>query len=82
MENFDPEMAARVWQRVRGQQPGQRPVLTPARREQLRRCHRRLTENLRFFETQTRDPVWGEAFTHLARQTREHRAMIEQMLGR
>ena len=80
MENYDPEKEAQVWRRVQGQQAA--PRLNRAHREQLRRCHRRLAENLRLFESLPRGQVYDEAFAHLARQTREQMATLHRMLGR
>lgn len=77
---MDKNTERRVWQRVYGsQQPP--PRLTPQQRQNLRRSLERATANLRFFETQRNDPVYAEAFTHLALQTEEHCKMLRQILG-
>lgn len=77
---MDKETEQRVWQRVYGSpQPPAR--LTPHQRQNLRRSLERATANLRFFETQSQDPVYSEAFTHLATQTAEHCKMMRQILS-
>lgn len=77
---MDREMEQRVWQRV---YEGYRmpPRLTPQQRQNLKRSLERASANLRFFESQTQDPVYREAFLHLAAQTTEHCKMLRQILG-
>ena len=77
---MDKNTERRVWQRVYGAQP--MPTrLTPQQRQNLRRSLDRATANLRFFENQSRDPVYSEAFAHMAAQTAEHCKMMRQILG-
>ncbi len=77
---MDKATERRVWERVYGgrQTPHR---LTPNQRQNLRRSLERANANLRFFESQSRDPVYSEAFTHLATQTAEHCKMLRQILG-
>ena len=77
---MDKNTERRVWQRVYGS-PQPPPRLTPQQRQNLRRSLERATANLRFFETQRNDPVYAEAFAHLALQTEEHCKMLRQILG-
>lgn len=77
---MDKETERRVWQRVYGDRQTP-PRLTPQQRQNLRRSLERANANLRFFESQSRDPVYREAFTHLASQTAEHCKMLRQILG-
>ncbi len=77
---MDKESERRVWQRVYGGQQLPRR-LTPQQRQNLRRSLERARANLRFFEGQSRDPVYSEAFAHLAAQTAEHCKMLRQILG-
>lgn len=77
---MDKNMERRVWQRVYGSQSMPRR-LTPQQRQNLRRSLERASANLRFFESQRDDPVYREAFAHLALQTGEHCKMLRQMLG-
>ena len=77
---MDKNTEQRVWQRVYGgMQPPHR--LTPHQRQNLRRSLERARANLRFFESQQQDPVYREAFAHLALQTGEHCKMLRQILG-
>ena len=69
-----------VWQRVYGAPPPPRQ-LTPRQKQELRRCLERANANLRFFESQRRNPTDPEAFAHLAQQTAEHIKMMRQMLS-
>lgn len=69
----------RVWQRVYGQAP-MPPRQTPAQRRQIGRCLERTEANLRDYESRTRDPVYGEAFSRLARESAEHCKMLRRML--
>lgn len=76
---MDKKMEKRVWQRVYGRSP-MPPKSTPQQRQQLRRSLDRSQANLRFYESQSRDPVYGEAFTRLADETREHCKMLGLMI--
>lgn len=77
---MDRNTERQVWQRVYGSDPI--PYrLTPRQRQNLRQSLQRAQLNLRFFESQERDPVYGEAFAHLALQTGEHCKMLRQILG-
>ena len=69
-----------VWQRVYGA-PQTPQRLTPRQRQELRRCLERANANLRFYESQRRNPTYPEAFAHLALQTAEHIKMMRQMLS-
>lgn len=69
-------MEKRVWQRVYGPPPTRRPPI-----RQLRRALNRAEENLLFYENQTGDPVYGEAFHRMAVETREHCKMLRQIMG-
>ncbi len=77
---MDKATERRVWQRVYGSQQAP-PRLTPHQRQNLRRSLERASTNLRYFESQRQDPVYREAFTHLANQTAEHCKMLRQILG-
>ena len=77
---MDKNMEQRVWQRVYGQASIPHR-LTPQQRQNLRQSLQRAQMNLRFFESQRGDPVYNEAFTHLATQTAEHCKMLRQILG-
>lgn len=77
---MDKNMEQRVWQRVYGQAPIPHR-LTPRQRQNLRQSLQRAQLNLRFFESQRSDPVYSEAFAHLATQTAEHCKMLRQILG-
>ncbi len=79
---MDKATERRVWERVYGGPPQPPHRLTPSQRQNLHRCLERANANLRFFESQQRDPVYREAFTHLATQTAEHCKMLRQILGR
>ena len=77
---MDKNMERRVWQRVyRNEAIPHR--LTPYQRQNLRQSLQRLNANLRFFEGQVNDPVYGDAYRHLATQTEEHRKMVRRILG-
>ena len=77
---MDKSVEQQVWQRVYA--PPQIPArLTPHQRQNLRRCIERANANLRYFESQSRDPVYREAFMHMAQQTAEHIKMMRQMLS-
>lgn len=77
---MDRNTERQVWQRVYGSDPIPHR-LTPRQRQNLRQSLQRAQLNLRFFESQERDPVYGEAFAHLALQTGEHCKMLRQILG-
>lgn len=77
MEKLDRKLQQRVWDRVYG---NARPVFSPQTRQSLQQCRRRTQENARFFETMSGHSHYGEAFRHMARQEREHEAMLTQML--
>jgi hypothetical protein len=77
---MDRETEQRVWQRVYGQYQVP-PRLTPQQRQNLKRSLERASANLRFFESQCKDPVYREAFLHLSTQTNEHCKMLRQILG-
>ncbi len=73
---MDKNMERRVWQRVYGTtQPRRVPM------QELRRSLNRAEANLRFYESQSRDPVYGEAFTRMATETREHCKMLRRIMG-
>ena len=76
----DKNMERRVWQRVYGGDPIPHR-LTPYQRQNLRRSLQRASANLNFFESQQNDPVYGEAYKHLALQTAEHCKMLRRILG-
>ena len=77
---MDQNTERNVWQRVYGAPPPPQR-LTPRQRQELRRCLERANANLRYFESQSRDPVYREAFVHMAQQTAEHIKMMRQMLS-
>ena len=70
----------RIWQRVYGEAAIPHR-LTPRQRQNLRHSLQRAQMNLRFFESQQGDPVYGEAFSHLALQTGEHCKMLRRISG-
>lgn len=76
---MDKNMEQRVWQRVYGRSS---PSRTPRQRQELQRSLNRAETNLAFYESQSGDMVYGEAFSHLANQTREHCKMLRQILGK
>ena len=78
MEKIDPRLQRSVWQRVYGRE--QR--MTPQTRQKLLHCRRRAMENARFFESMTGHSRYGDAFGQMAKQSSEHAAMIEQILGK
>ena len=78
MEKLDAGLQQRVWGRVYGQHPG----MSPQTRQKLLHCRRRALENARIYESMTGHNRYGDAFRQMARQAREHAAMIGQMLGR
>ena len=79
---MDKDTEQRVWQRVYGKPPGpQKPRLTNAQRLQLRRCLERTNANLRFYEEQSRDPIYGQEFTQLSAQARREVQLLRQLLG-
>lgn len=145
MNSYDPQKAARVWQRVQGQQEatrqepgiqelvmnemltasacqrlalqmkgkeqqlrqlakeemshgaclkgmyflitGERPDIAapqnpaePAERL-LRRCYGQMLRNLKVYESRREDPEYGHVYDRLARQEREHCAMVLELLG-
>ena len=69
-----------VWQRVYGAFPMPQR-LTPRQRQELRRCLERANANLRFYESQRKNPIYPEAFAYLAQQTAEHIKMMRQILS-
>lgn len=73
-------MEKRVWQRVYGGQ-AYPPSHAPRQKQALRQALARAQANVRFYEQERRDPVYGEAFAHLAQQTQEHCKMLRQMLN-
>ena len=77
---MDRETEQRVWQRVYGGAPAP-SRRTPQQQQNLKRSLERATANLRFYESQCQDPVYREAFLHLALQTGEHCKMLRQILG-
>ena len=77
---MDRNTEQRVWQRVYGEASIPHR-LTPRQRQNLRQSLQRAQMNLRFFESQQNDPVYAEAFAHLALQTGEHCKMLRQILG-
>ena len=76
---MDKATEQQVWQRVYAQNPLP-PRLTSHQKQNLRRCMERANANLRYYESQSRDPVYREAFGHMAQQTAEHIKMMRQML--
>ena len=78
MEKLDKAMQQRVWGRVYGNHPG----ILPQTRQKLLQCRRRALENARFYESMAGHSHYGDAFRHMAKQSKEHAAMIEQMLGK
>ena len=74
------ETEHRVWQRVYGNAPIPHRM-TQRQRQNLRQSLQRAQANLHFFESQCKDPVYAEAFAHLALQTGEHCKMLRQILG-
>ena len=73
---MDKHKQRQVWQRVYAQpQP-----IPPIPKEGLRQCHRRLQQNLQFYENYRKHGIYGPAFDHLARQTREQLQMLQQIL--
>lgn len=80
MENIDRDMERRVWERVYAN-----TEVSPVRRqrqprEALRRCYERAMANVKFYESRSRDPIYGPAYTHLARQTQEECKMLQQIM--
>lgn len=66
-----------VWERVYHSQERTSPVP----RQMLIQSRQRLEQNLRFYESQRNHPVYGPAFTQLARQTEEQVQMLRQIQG-
>lgn len=64
-----------VWQRVYHPQPPPPPVP----QQGLMQCRQRLAQNLKFYESQQRHPIYGPAFAQLARQTQEQMQMLQQI---
>lgn len=73
---MDNNMEKRVWQRVYGKVPPRRIPM-----QELRRSLNRAEANLRFYESQSRDPVYGEAFKRMATETAEHCKMLRRIMG-
>lgn len=76
---MDKSTEQRVWRRVYGEQtmPARH---TPRQKQGLEQALRRTQANLRFYEQREKDPVYGEAFSHLARQTAEHCKMLRRIM--
>ena len=73
---MDKNMERRVWQRVYGTTQSRRVPM-----QELRRSLNRAEGNLRFYDSQSRDPVYGQAFERMATETREHCKMLRQIMG-
>ena len=79
---MDKDTEQRVWQRVYGKQPGPpKPRLSGPQRLQIRRCMERNNANLRFYEAQSRDPIYGQDFTQLAALARRQAQLLQQLLA-
>ena len=78
MEKLDVRMQRDVWRRVYGKEQG----ISPQTRQKLLHCHRRALENAKVYESLAGHSRYGEAFHHMAQQSKEHGAMIQQMLGK
>ena len=76
MEKLDKAVQQRVWGRVYGGRQG----MSPQTRQKLQNCRRRALENAKIFEALAGHSRYGDAFQHMARQAREHAAMIDQMV--
>lgn len=72
---MDKNMEKRVWQRVYGTAKPRRVPM-----QELRRSLNRAQANLRFFESQSRDPIYGEAFERMATETAEHCKMLQRIM--
>ncbi len=72
---MDKNMERRVWQRVYGTARPRQPPM-----QQLQKSLHRAQANLRFYESQTQDPIYGEAYTRLAMETREHCKMLRRIM--
>ncbi len=71
--DFDMGRQKAVWQRVYPKAPPPQP------RQALAQARRRAGENLRFYESRLRDPIYGPAYEHLANLTRQEVAMLERI---
>lgn len=78
MEKIDPRLQRSVWQRVYSREQG----MTPQTRQKLQYCRRRSLENARICESLSEHNRYGDAFKQMARQSNEHAAMIQQILGK
>ena len=78
MEKIDPRLQRSVWQRVYSREQG----MTPQTRQKLQYCRRRSLENARICESLSGHSRYGDAFRQIARQSNEHAAMIQQILGK
>ena len=82
MEKLDKRMQQRVWDRVYQPPAPPLPPLSPQQRQKLGSCLQRCQMNLAVYESMTSHPVYGEAFTRMARETAEQIKMLRQMLGK
>lgn len=78
MEKLDAALQQRVWGRVYGHHQS----FSPQARQKLQQSRRRELENARIYESMMGHSHYGDAFRQMARQAREHAAMLEQMLGK
>ena len=75
---MDKNRQRQVWQRVYGTMPEPKP--RPISRDGAMQCIRRLEQNLKFYEANQHHDIYGPAFQHLIRQTREQIQMLRQII--
>lgn len=77
MEGYDPQMAARVWNRVRSRSS----QLSPRQQALVRRCIQRTQANLRDYEALSAQGIYADAFGYLADAAREQLRMLRRLAG-